>query len=64
MESERTAAAAAHAAPVLEAAPSSAAGVAGCVMSWRRSSVGAWRRCVGLGCNWGGREGGVGVAGE
>lgn len=51
MGSERTAAAAAPAAPVPEAAPSSAAVVAGCVMSWRRSSAGAWRSCVGLGCN-------------
>lgn len=44
---ERPAAFAAPAAPAPEAAPASAVGAAGCVMSWQRSSAGAWRSCAG-----------------
>lgn len=42
---------AAPAVPAPEAAPASAVGEAGCVMSWPRSSAGAWRSRAGpTGC--------------
>lgn len=51
MGTERPVVAAAPAAPALEAAPASAVGATGCVMSWPRIPAGAWKSHAGLmGC--------------